>query len=133
MSSARETFGSPGISIMAPAIATTNPAPAESEVGRCSFHPTGAPNLSVVGERILRFRDADGQLSEAERVTARGFFRTLTQLDVVGAVDLLRDGCELLDQGSRASYVLVSLVYGSVQSPQRLCRASVVPLLRHPW
>jgi len=31
MEEARETFGRPGMSIMLPAITTTNPAPAESE------------------------------------------------------------------------------------------------------
>jgi len=42
---AREAFGSPGISIIAPEITTRNPAPAESATSvTCNFHPRGAPN-----------------------------------------------------------------------------------------
>src|ERR1700737_3833412 len=44
MEEARETFGRPGISIMLPAITTTNPAPAESEaLVTLSVQPAGAP------------------------------------------------------------------------------------------
>src|SRR5690348_10561515 len=43
---ARETFGSPGISIMFPEITTTNPAPAEREASVTrSVHPVGAPRI----------------------------------------------------------------------------------------
>src|SRR5258708_22994105 len=44
MEEARETFGRPGISIMLPAITTTNPAPAESEaLVTLSVQPAGPP------------------------------------------------------------------------------------------
>src|SRR5258708_8740780 len=44
MEEAREIFGRPGISIMLPAITTTNPAPAESEaLVTLSVQPAGAP------------------------------------------------------------------------------------------
>src|SRR5712664_4338139 len=44
MEEARDTLGRPGISIMLPAITTTNPAPAESEaLVTLSVQPAGAP------------------------------------------------------------------------------------------
>src|SRR5215470_12087788 len=48
---ARETLGKPGISIMLPAMATMNPAPAERDASlMLSVHPVGAPSSLGLSE-----------------------------------------------------------------------------------
>src|SRR5215471_127331 len=52
MLAARETLGSPGMSIMLPAITTTKPAPAESEASvTFKVQPEGAPRSFGLSEK----------------------------------------------------------------------------------
>src|SRR5260370_28861765 len=53
---AREIFGRPGISIMLPAITTTNPAPAESDAfEKLCVQPAGAPRCFGTADKELRY------------------------------------------------------------------------------
>jgi hypothetical protein len=86
MPNARDVFGSPGISIIAPEITTRNPAPAESATSvTCSFHPRGAPNRfeSSLSEYYV-FAMQTGSSPKPQPVNRRQvLLRALAQLNAV--------------------------------------------------
>src|ERR1700739_4304577 len=74
-STARDTFGKPGISIMLPEITTTNPAPEESDASvTCSCQPFGAPMRFGLSENeycVLAMHT--GNLPNPHAVKSRNF------------------------------------------------------------
>ena len=95
------TFGRPGMVMMSPQTTTTNSAPADSRTSRIGMVIAGRRALGVgIGrEAVLRLGDADRELAEAFLLElGEAVAHALVGGDVVGAVDLLRDGACLVPQ-----------------------------------
>ena len=101
MTSAEGTFGRPGMVMISPQITTTKPAPAESRTSRTGTRVPGrrAAPVRVGGEAVLGLGHADRQVAVAlllpllELVADR-----LVGEHLVGAVDALGDGLDLLEE-----------------------------------
>src|SRR6476620_1071807 len=77
---ARETLGKPGISIMLPAIATMNPAPAEREASVIlSVQPVGAPrSLGLAENEYCVLAMQTGSLAKHQSLNCCSLARALS-------------------------------------------------------